>query len=340
MKKGEPHTLENRTIILKSRPKGMVSEDNFRMIDLHVKDLSIGEVLIKMLYLSVDPYMRGRMNDTKSYITPFELGKPLKGRVIGEVVDTKSALFEKGDKITGMLDWADYSIANESEIEKIDETIKPITSILHVLGMTGMTAYVGLLKIGDPKFGETIVVSSAGGAVGMLVGQIGKIFGCKIIGITGSENKVEYLRRDLKFDYVINYKQTENLDELIQRLCPEGVDIYFDNVGGPISDSIYSQMNFHGRIVLCGQISQYNNAEIEFGPRHYSHFLTRSVKLQGFIVGDYKEHFSEARTNLLKWLNEDKIVQKEYFVHGLENAPKGLIGLFNGKNFGKTLIKN
>lgn len=317
----------------------MVCAENFRMIDSPVYIFSMGEVLVKALYLSVDPYMRGRMNDAKSYIPQFELGKPLKGRVIGEVVETKSLLFEKGDLVTGMLDWAEYSIANENQIEKIDSNINPITLVLHELGMTGLTAYIGLLKIGELKPGETIVVSSAGGAVGMLVGQIAKIYNCKIIGITGSEKKKGYLQKELKFDHVINYNQTENLASEIQNLCSEGIDLYFDNVGGTISDVIYSNMNFHGRIVLCGQISQYNNTEVELAPRLYPYFLTRSIKLQGFIVGDYKAYFSEARTNILTWLNANKIVHKEYIVNGLENAPNGLIGLFNGENIGKTLVK-
>lgn len=331
--------MKNKAVILRNRPKGMVNEDDFQFRDIGINNLDDGEVLIQNLYLSVDPYMRGRMNEDKSYIEPFKIHQPINGRVIGEIVKSNSTRFQKGDKVFGILDWAEYVVTNDRVIDKIDEDVNSLLSYFHILGMPGLTAYLGLTKIGEPKRGETIIVSGAGGAVGMIVGQLAKIFGCKVVGITGSNEKKKYLINHLKFDNVINYRETKNLKEKLREVCPTGVDIYFDNVGGYISDEVYLQMNFYGRIVLCGQISQYNNTELEFGKRVFPHFLTRSVKLQGFILKDFKQNFEEASNELRDLYNKDKLQHKEHIYVGLENTPKAIIGLFNGENLGKSVVK-
>ncbi|WP_096200106.1 NADP-dependent oxidoreductase [Bacillus sp. FJAT-45350] len=329
--------LDNRQILLASRPKEMIQLQNFEITNTVITSIQKEQVLVKSLYLSIDPYMRGRMNNEKSYIAPFNIGEPLKGRVIGEVVKSNLQTFKVGDLVTGMLDWADYTLANEEELKKLEDDIQPITTHLHILGMPGLTAYFGLTKIGKPRKNETFVVSGAGGAVGMIVGQLAKLYGCKVVGITGSEYKKRYLKEVLHFDHVINYK-IDNLKKELKKVSPDGVDIYFDNVGGEISDVVCLQMNFHGRVVLCGQISQYNNGTIEFGPRLFPYFLTRSIKLGAFILRDYNSEFVTAKRELLEWFNEGKLLHKEHLIEGLENAPNALIGLFQGDNIGKMLV--
>lgn len=330
---------KNRQVLLAERPKGMPDDSTFKFVETDVPEPKEGQVLVRALYLSVDPYMRGRMSDAKSYAEPFEVGKALMGGVVGKVVKSNDANFSEGDYVTGMLKWADYTAINGKHLQKIDPNAAPISTALYVTGMPGLTAYFGLLEIGQPKEGETVVISGAAGAVGMIVGQIAKLKGSRVVGIAGSDEKIAYLKEELGFDEVINYKTTENIRNDIKAACPKGVDVYFDNVGGEISDAVLSLLNFHARVALCGQIAHYNATKIEQGPRILPYLLTRSVLLKGFIVSDYEDKFQDGIKQLSEWLKEGKITYKETITEGLENAPDAFLGLFRGDNLGKQLVK-
>lgn len=331
-------TVSNRQIILTSRPKGLPNESNFRLETVPLPQLKDGEVLVKTLFLSVDPYMRGRMNEGRSYIAPFEVNKPLTGSIVGIVADSKSSNFKKNEFVAGFLNWADFSVAPANILQKIDPQIKPISHVLGVLGMPGMTAYFGLLNIGKPKKGETVVISAAAGAVGVVVGQIAKIMGCQVVGIAGSDDKTEYLIKELGFDAAVNYKHPDFAQEL-KKACPKGVDIYFDNVGGEISDQVFLLINQHARIVICGQIALYNQDKPEMGPRNLSLLLTRSASAEGFIVSEFSSQFPQAVKEISEWIKQDRIHYRETIVEGLENAPEAFLGLFKGENIGKQLVK-
>ncbi|WP_209123843.1 NADP-dependent oxidoreductase [Alkalihalobacillus sp. BA299] len=330
---------KNRQILLAKRPQGMPDESTYNFIETDIPELNSNEVLVQAQYLSVDPYMRGRMSDAKSYVTPFELNEPLKGGVVGTVIESMHPKFQQGDTVTGLLDWADYTAIDGSQLRKINPDKAPITTALHVSGMPGLTAYFGLLDIGQPKEGETVVVSGAAGAVGMVVGQIAKIKGCRVVGIAGSEEKNRYLVNELGYDATINYKTTDNIRQALKEACPNGIDVYFDNVGGEISDAVFSLLNFHARVALCGQIAHYNDTEVEMGPRFLTTFLKHSVLLKGFIVSNYTNRYEEGVRDLSKWLSEGKLKYKENIVEGLENAPDAFLGLFRGDNLGKQLVK-
>lgn len=329
---------KNRQIILKKRPSGEPTGEEFETESIRVPKPGNGEVLVRTLYLSVDPYMRGRMRDAKSYADPFELKKPIVGAVVGEVIESKSPDFAPADIVAGTLPWQDYSVAKADDVRKIEEGT-PMTAALGALGMTGMTAYFGLLDIGKPKEGETVVVSGAAGAVGTVVGQIAKIHGCRVVGIAGSDKKTDYLTKELGFDAAINYKTTPHLRKAVGSVCPNGVDIYFDNVGGEISDAVMANLARHARIIICGQISQYNLERPEFGPRPQLQILGNSALMQGFLVFEHADRFDEARKQLGQWVNEKKIRNTESIVKGLENAPKAFLGLFSGDNLGKQIVK-
>lgn len=318
---------------------GIPDESCFKLITSVISQPTHGQVLLRTRFLSVDPYMRGRMNDRRSYVPPFQLNEVLNGGIVGEVVESMSKSFAKGDFVVGNLGWQDYSIADEKEVRKINTDIAPMSTALGVLGMPGLTAYFGLLDIGKPKQGETVVVSGAAGAVGMIVGQIAKIHGCRVVGIAGSDRKTKYLIDELKFDSAINYKIVSHLRKALKEVCPNGVDIYFDNVGGDISDAVLSLINNHARIPLCGQISLYNEIQISTGPRIQPRLLTFSALMQGFLVHNYTDRFDEGIRQLADWLKEKKLTYAEHIVEGLENAPKAFIGLFAGENLGKQLVK-
>jgi NADPH-dependent curcumin reductase CurA len=333
-------TKSTKKIILKSRPSAEVTTDNFILIKEDLPDLTPGDLLIKTHYLSVDPYMRNRMNNVESYIAPFELEAAITGDGIAEVVETKSDKFDAGELIIGNIPWQEYTVINEKTVDKfLPEEDISITAYLSVLGLTGLTAYIGLLEIGKPKSGETVVISAAAGGVGSIAGQIAKIVGCKTIGIAGGEKKCEYVKNELQFDGAINYKTTSNIRKEIRKLCPQRVDVYFDNVGGDLSDGIFYMLNNHARIVLCGQIALYNLNRLSVGPRLYPLFLVRRVKMQGFIVYDYKDRFPQALKQLKHWLRDGKIRSDENIVEGFDNLPDAFLGLFRGDNIGKQLVK-
>ncbi len=330
--------MQNEKILLVNRPKGTPQKSDFRYEEASIPALENDQVLLKTIYLSVDPYMRGRMSDRKSYVPPFTLNEPISGGVVGQVVESRSGELAEGDFVIGNLGWQKYNVASDTEVRKLDPSIAPLTANLGVLGMTGLTAYFGLLDIGNPQEGETVVVSGAAGAVGTIVGQIAKIKGARVVGIAGSDEKISYLKNELGFDAAINYK-TENVYEALKAACPDGVDVYFDNVGGEISDSVLALINKGARIPVCGQIALYNLEKADVGPRMQSQLLINSALMKGFIVSDYAAHFEEGAIELAKWLKEGKLSYSENIVDGFKNTIDAFLGLFSGENTGKQLVK-
>mgnify|MGYP003321971366 FL=1 len=328
----------NKKWILNKRPIGYPKEDDFKLIESSVDKLDEGEILIESHYLSLDPYMRGRMNDSKSYAPSIKLGGIITGEVVGKVVQSKSKLFNEGDYATAHIGWQKYGKIDGASARKIDPELAPISTSLGILGMPGLTAYFGFLDVCSPKPGDTVVVSAASGAVGAIVGQIAKIMGCKVIGIAGSDVKTDYCLYELGFDNVINYK-TDNILTKISEYAPSGVDIYFDNVGGEISDNVISNLSIGARIAICGQISLYNLEENEKGDRVGSTLLINQASMIGFLVFQFKSRYQEGLSKLSQWLLDEKIKYKEDIVSGIENAPDTFIGMMKGKNFGKLLIK-
>ena len=329
---------QNQQIHLVSRPTGTPTDDNFRIVDAATPTPKDGEVTVRALYLSVDPYMRGRMSDRKSYVPPFELNQTMGGAVVGQVVESKFDGLAKGDIVMGHLLWQKFAVAPGKELLKIDPNRAPISTALGVLGMTGLTAYFGLLKVAEPKQGDCVVVSGAAGAVGSVVGQIAKIKGCRVVGIAGTDEKNDYLRDELGFDATINYK-TDDVAASLAEACPDGVDVYFDNVGGEISDAVLRLINHGARISVCGQISMYNLEKPDEGMRPQPLLLTNSAKMQGFIVSDFSADFAQGREQLTQWFEAGKLKYAENIVEGFENTPDAFLGLFEGDNTGKQLVK-
>lgn len=330
--------IGNREVHLISRPKGTPSLENFKLCSSPLPELNEGDVLIKSLYLSVDPYMRGRIGGRPSSHPPFPLNQPPNGDGVGRVVQSKHIHFQPGDLACGYLHWADYSAVSGASLRKMDPHESPTTT-LSALGMPAMTAYFGLLDIGQPKAGETVVISGAAGAVGMIAGQIAKIKGCHVVGIAGSDEKIDYLQNTLGFDAAINY-HSSNWTNTLTLACPQGVDLYFDNVGGNITDEVIKLINRHARIVLSGQISSYNLEQPDVGPRNFRYLIIKSATAKGFLViPDYQERFSEGRQQLQQWLEQGKIKPCENIVKGLENIPQAFLDLFSGRNLGKQLVQ-
>ncbi len=329
----------NNVILLSKRPAGKPTLGNFKFIEEEVPVLHVGEVLLKTLYVSVDPYLRGRMNDSESYTPPFELDKPIQSGIVAEVTESNLPDFLPGDYVSGILDWKEYQVSNGLDLIKIDSEAGSLSAHLGILGMTGLTAYLGLTKIGNPVSGETLVVSGAAGAVGSIVGQVGKILGCRVVGIAGTDEKVDELKSKFKFDDAINYKTSKNLTAAIKEACTGGVDIYFDNVGGEISDAVMANINKQARIVICGAISLYNETKAPMGPRIQPIILTKSATMTGFIVSDFIEKFPTAVNMLATWLKDGKLQYAETIVEGFENIPQAFLDLFEGKNNGKMIVK-
>jgi NADPH-dependent curcumin reductase CurA len=330
----------NKIILLNKRPIGKPKLDDFVCTTEEMPIAKDGEVLLKSLYVSVDPYLRGRMNDSKSYVAPFELNKPIQSSIVAEVVESNaSSSFQKGDYVIGNLDWKEYQTSNGEVLRKIYETEIPLSAYLGIVGMTGLTAYLGLTEIGLPKSGETLVISGAAGAVGTVVGQVGKLLGCKVIGIAGSDEKCELLKSTFKFDHAINYKTSSDLKAAIKQACPDGVDIYFDNVGGNISDAVLANINTHARLPVCGAISLYNETSVPMGPRLQPILLTKSATMRGFIVRDFVDKFPSATNQLIIWLKEGHLKNSETIISGFDNIPQAFLDLFEGKNKGKMIVK-
>ena len=328
---------QNKAWILASFPAGAVSEQNFKLVESPAPAPREGEVLVKNLWLSLDPYMRGRISQQKSYVKGVEIGEVMVGQTAGEVIESKHAGFKPGDNVLTPLGWQTFGCAEGEEITKVDPSRAPLSYYLGVLGMPGMTAYFGLSEIGQPKKGETVVVSAASGAVGSVVGQLAKIAGCRAVGIAGGAQKCAYVANELGFDACIDYK-AGNLHRDLKEGCPKGVDVYFENVGGEMLDTMLRLMNPFSRIVVCGLISDYNATE-PYGVKMFRSILVNRIKVQGMIVFDWRDRYGEALKALAGHLAAGRLKYRESVLEGIENAPKGLIGLLKGQNFGKQLVK-
>jgi NADPH-dependent curcumin reductase CurA len=327
--------MNNRRVLLASHPTGWVSEGDFRIEDAPLPKPADGEVLVKNLWLSLDPYMRGRISTAKSYVKGVSIGEVMVGQTVGEVVESRHPKLKPGDKVLTQLGWQIYGATKEAI--KVEEGKAPLSYYLGLLGMPGMTAYFGLKEIGQPKAGETLVVSAASGAVGSVVGQLAKIAGARTVGIAGGRAKCEYVTRELGFDACIDYRAGRLADEL-KAACAKGIDVYFDNVGGEMLDTILAQTNVFSRVVVCGMISQYNATE-PYALKNLRYVLTNRIRMQGMIVFDWRERYGEALGALSRLVAEGRLKYRESVVQGLENAPRGLIDLLQGKNFGKQLVK-
>jgi NADPH-dependent curcumin reductase CurA len=327
----------NKQVLLASRPKGAVTEDNFRFVEVPVGKPEPGEVLVRNEWLSLDPYMRGRMSDAKSYAKSAEIGEVMVGQTVGEVVESNDPNFKAGDKVLTPLGWQLYGIANAKELTKVDAQRAPASYYLGILGMPGITAWFGLLEIGQPKPGNTVVVSAASGAVGSVVGQLARIKGCRIVGIAGGKTKCDYVVNELGFDACIDYKAGNLLADLREH-CPKGVEVDFENVGGLVLDTVLRVMNLASRIVVCGLIAEYCATE-PYGYKMLRSVLVNRIRMQGMIVFDWKDRYGEALKGLSGYLAEGKLKYRESIVEGIDNAPKGLIALLKGENFGKQLVK-
>ncbi len=326
----------NRQVLLKSRPEGAPVRANFELVDSPVPVPKEGEVLVRTLYLSLDPYMRGRMSGSPS--APLNrLGEVIPGRTVGEVVESKNPAFAPGDHVLGANGWQSYGLSAGNDLRKLDPSGAPLSYALGVLGMPGMTAYFALKEIGRPRPGETVVVSAASGAVGSVAGQIAKLQGCRVVGVAGSDAKCEYVVRDLGLDACVSHR-SPSLEAALQAACPSGIDVYFDNVAGRVLDAVLNHVNLHARIPLVGLVSEYNAPAPPPGPNLRRLLSSRST-IQGFLVGDYAGRSSEFQAEVARWLKEGRIKYREDVVVGLENAPSAFIGLLEGRNFGKLLVR-
>ena len=330
--------LQNHLFRLVKRPVGEPKREDFAFDTEAVGEIVDGQLLVKTLYLSLDPAMRGWMNDARSYIAPVALGDVMRAGGIGTVIASKHPKFHTGDAVSGMLNVQEYVISDGKGMVKIDPKLAPLTAYLNVLGMPGMTAYFGLLESGLPKAGETLVVSGASGAVGATVGQVAKILGLRVVGIAGGKEKCDYAINEFGFDACIDYKN-QDVRKGLKEACPNGVDIYFDNVGGEILDIVLTRINLKARIVICGAISQYNNTEPVKGPSNYLSLLVNRARMEGIVVFDYAPRYKEGAAQMGQWMAEGKLKSREHIVDGLETFPDTLMKLFKGENFGKLVLK-
>ena len=329
----------SREIHLKNRPEGLPAKSDFELAEVTTPVINEGEILVQNMYMSVDPYMRGRMYDRKSYVPPFQIGKPLEGGSVGRVIESKNGAFKVGDYVLSMLGWREYFVSGGDGLTKIDPELAPVQAYLGAVGMTGMTAYVGLLHIGQLKEGQTVFVSAAAGAVGSMVCQIAKLKGCYVVGSAGSDEKVSWLVEEAGIDAAFNYKTTEDVIAEVGRYFPKGIDVYFENVGGVHLEAALEHMNPDGHIVMCGVISQYNAVKPVPGPARFPYIISKKLTVKGFIVMDHFDKLTQFYTDMGKWLREGKIKWKETIIDGIENAPEAFIGLFKGENIGKMIVK-
>jgi NADPH-dependent curcumin reductase CurA len=323
----------SRGVTLAARPVGFPQESDFSFEEVDVGEPGPGEVLVKALYVSVDPYQRGRMSTARSYAKSVEIGEVMTSQTLGEVIESNDGRFEPGDRIVGQLGWQEYAVARGGTLRKLPPDLDPPTLALHVVGTNGFTAYFGLFDIGRPKPGDTVAVSGAAGAVGQLVGQLAKIAGCRTVGIAGGPDKKAQLQELFGYDVAIDYKSED-----VKEALPQGIDVYFDNVGGEISQAVHSRLNVAARIAICGQVSQYNRERPE-PTFHPGLLIVYRARMEGFLVSDYVHRFEEAAPRLLRWVAEGKLRYTEDVTEGLENAPRAFIGMLNGENRGKTLVK-
>ena len=329
--------MHNLQVVLASRPQGPVTENNFRCVESAVALPNEGEVLVRNLYLSLDPYMRMRMNEGKSYAPPVQLGDVMVGGTIGEVIESKDPRLKKGEIVGGRLGWQLYATADAGTLRKVDTRGAPLSTALGVAGMPGVTAWYGLLRIGEPKPGETVVVSAASGAVGSVVGQIARLKGCRAVGIAGGRAKCDYVVNELGFDACVDYK-SDAFESKLRGATPEGIDIYFENVGGAVLDAVLPRLNAFARIPFCGYISEYDDSA-SHPVEHLRSLLVSRVRLQGFIISEHLDIWDQALSDLSGWLVAGKLNYRETIAHGLESAPAAFIGMLKGLNFGKQLVK-
>ena len=328
----------NRQWTLTSRPSGFPEESDFELREVPIPTPEYGELLVKTEWLSLDPYMRGRMNEGKSYTPGVEIGAVMTGETVGIVVESRADGFSVGDYVVSRSGWQEYSAQHASAFRKLNPALAPVSTALGVMGMPGLTAYFGTLDVINPKAGDTFVVSAASGAVGAVVGQIAKLSGCRVIGTAGSSEKIRYIVDELGFDAGVNYKQ-ENVSARLSELCPDGVDGYFDNVGGETTDAVLDNLATGARIAICGQISQYNDDATAMGPRNLRSLLVAQARMQGFLVFEFAQRHPMALERLTKWVMDDTIKYREDVVEGFEEMPRALIGMMHGANFGKLLVK-
>jgi NADPH-dependent curcumin reductase len=328
----------NHQFRLAARPQGMVKREDFDYVEEPLPELSDGQVLVKILYVSLDPAMRGWMNEGRSYIPPVQIGEVMRAATAGEVVESKSEKLAVGDSISGWLGVQQYAACDASAVFKVDTSAVPLPTYIGALGMPGVTAYFGLLEVGAPKEGETVVVSGAAGAVGSVVGQIAKLKGCRVVGIAGGPDKCSWIVDELGFDAAIDYKG-EDVNAALRERCPEGIDIYFDNVGGEILDAALARLARGARVVICGAISQYNNLDAVRGPSNYMSLLVNRARMQGFVVVDYMGRAPEAIREMAGWIADGRLLAREEVVEGFESFPDALLKLFAGENVGKLVLK-
>lgn len=324
---------------LAERPDGVPDDDTFDLRTVELGDPGAGELLVKIRYLSVDPYMRGRMDAGESYAEPWAVDEPLEGAAVGEVVDETGTEFSAGDTVVGNMSWSEYHLADADGLQRIETGALPVSTALGVLGMPGRTAYFGTREVLEPRAGDTVVVSAAAGAVGSVVGQLAKLQGARVVGFAGSDEKCEVVEEAFGFDACINYKATDDYVEALAEAAPEGVDGYFDNVGGPITDAVFAHLNVDARVAVCGQIALYNAEEQPTGPRKLGKLIETRARVQGLLVGDFAPRFEEATADLAEWVAAGDIEYRESVVEGIENAPDAFLGLFEGENIGKQVVQ-
>ena len=332
----------NRRIVLAARPTGEPKDSDFRLEETEIPRSGPGEMLLRTIHLSLDPYMRGRMSAAKSYAKPVEIGEVMTGGTVSEVVESNNPAFRQGDVVFGYSGWQEYAVTNGQGYRKLDSKAAPISTALGVLGMPGMTAYTGLLNIGQPKPGETVVVAAASGAVGSVVGQIAKIKGCRAVGIAGGKEKCDFVVKELGFDACVDHRR-DDLEAVLQEACPKGIDVYFENVGGRVFEAVLPLLNPFSRVPVCGLIAQYNATELPPGPNKLPLLmravLSSRILLRGFIVWDYAAQQDDFLRDVASWIRDGRLKYREDFVDGLENAPRALIGLLKGENFGKLVVR-
>lgn len=335
-------TAKNHRIVLAARPSGEPKDQDFRLEEVDIPSPADGQLLLRTLYLSLDPYMRGRMNAGPSYAPPVEIGHVMEGGTISEVIESKAPGLEPGDFVLSRSGWQEYAVAEATQVQKVDSRLAPISTRLGVLGMPGLTAYTGLLNIGQPRAGETVVVAAAAGAVGSVVGQIAKIKGCRAVGIAGGKKKCEFVVSELGFDACVDHHR-ESFAEDLKAACPKGIDVYFENVGGRVFETVLPLMNAFGRVPVCGLIARYNTTELPPGPDRVpllmGAILTKRLTFRGFIVIDFADQKAAFDRDMGQWLRDGTVKYREDVVDGLENAVAAFKGLFRGENFGKLIVR-